>query len=177
MHKDCKEILFDEEAITNRCKELGKIITNDYKDQDLLLVGLLKGSVPFMAELSKYIELDVEFDYMDVSSYEGTTSTGNVLVKKDIEVDIKDKNILIVEDILDTGKTLSTVKAMLLEKGAKSVEIATLLNKQERREYPINAKYIGFEIPNAFVIGYGMDYDEKYRNLSYVGVLKEEIYM
>ena len=120
--------------------------------------------------------LDVEFDFMAVSSYEGTESTGNVLVKKDISNDITGKDIIIVEDILDTGKTLHTVRAMLMEKGAASVEIATLLNKQERRVYPIQAKYVGFEIPNAFVIGYGMDYNENYRNLPYVGVLKEEVY-
>ena len=137
----------------------------------------MKGSIPFLAELSKYIDLEVEFDYMDVSSYEGTESTGNVLVKKDLEGDIKGKNLLLIEDILDTGKTLYTVKAMLLEKGAASVTIVTMLNKQERREYPINAEYIGFEIPNVFVIGYGLDYDEKYRNLPYVGILKEEVYM
>lgn len=113
---------------------------------------------------------------MAVSSYEGTESTGNVLVKKDISNDITGKDIIIVEDILDTGKTLHTVRAMLMEKGAASVEIATLLNKQERRVYPIQAKYVGFEIPNAFVIGYGMDYNENYRNLPYVGVLKEEVY-
>ena len=117
---------------------------------------------PFFAELAKHVTLDVEFDFMRVSSYEGTESTGNVIVKKDIDVDFKGKDILLVEDILDTGKTLYTVRQMLLEKGAASVEIATLLNK---------------EIPNAFVIGYGMDYNEKYRNLPYVGILKEEVYM
>lgn len=177
MHKDCKEILFDKAAILQKCEELGCQISKDYQGEEVLLVGLLKGSVPFMAALSNEISIDVAFDYMDVSSYEGTDSTGNVLVKKNIEADIKGKNILIVEDILDTGKTLHTVRSMLLEKGAKSVEIATLLNKEERREYPIHAKYIGFEIPNKFVIGFGMDYNEKYRNLPYIGVLKEDVYM
>lgn len=178
MHKDVKEILFTDDQIIERCKELGTQISKDYKGKDkLVLVGLLKGSVPFLAELSKYIDLEAEFDYMDVSSYEGTESTGNVLVKKDLEGDIKGKNLLLIEDILDTGKTLYTVKAMLLEKGAAGVTIVTMLNKQERREYPINAEYIGFEIPNVFVIGYGLDYDEKYRNLPYVGILKEEVYM
>lgn len=176
MHKDCKEILFTGEQITDRCAQLGKAISEDYQDRDVLLIGILKGSVPFFAELAKHISLDVEFDFMSVSSYEGTESTGNVLVKKDIELSVKDKDILIVEDILDTGKTLHTVRNMLLEKGAHSVEIVTLLNKQERRVYPIQAKYVGFEIPNAFVIGYGMDYDEKYRNLPYIGILKEEVY-
>jgi hypoxanthine phosphoribosyltransferase len=176
VHKDCKEILFSGEMISKRCEELAEVIEKDYKGKNVLLVGLLKGSVPFFAELAKHIHLDVEFDFMDVSSYDGVESTGNVIVKKDIDIDITGKNILIIEDILDTGKTLHTVRAMLLEKGAASVEIATLLSKQKRREYPIQAKYVGFEIPNAFVIGYGMDYDEKYRNLPYVGILKEEVY-
>lgn len=176
MHKDCKEILFTHDQIVKRCEDIGSQISEEYKGKKVILVGLLKGSIPFFAELAQHISLDVEFDFMAVSSYEGTESTGNVLVKKDISNDITGKDIIIVEDILDTGKTLHTVRAMLMEKGAASVEIATLLNKQERRLYPIQAKYVGFEIPNAFVIGYGMDYNENYRNLPYVGVLKEEVY-
>lgn len=176
MHKDCKEILFTHDQIVKRCEDIGTQISEEYKGKNVVLVGLLKGSIPFFAELAQHISLDVEFDFMAVSSYEGTESTGNVLVKKDISNDITGKDIIIVEDILDTGKTLHTVRAMLMEKGAASVEIATLLNKQERRVYPIQAKYVGFEIPNAFVIGYGMDYNENYRNLPYVGVLKEEVY-
>ncbi len=176
MHKDCKEILFTHDQIVKRCEDIGSQISEEYKGKKVILVGLLKGSIPFFAELAQHISLDVEFDFMAVSSYEGTESTGNVLVKKDISNDITGKDIIIVEDILDTGKTLHTVRAMLMEKGAASVEIATLLNKQERRVYPIQAKYVGFEIPNAFVIGYGMDYNENYRNLPYVGVLKEEVY-
>lgn len=176
MHKDCKEILFTHDQIVKRCEDIGSQISEEYKGKKVILVGLLKGSIPFFAELAQHISLDVEFDFMAVSSYEGTESTGNVLVKKDISNDITGKDIIIVEDILDTGKTLHTVRAMLMEKGAASVEIATLLNKQERRAYPIQAKYVGFEIPNAFVIGYGMDYNENYRNLPYVGVLKEEVY-
>ena len=176
MHEDCKEILFTHDQIVKRCEDIGTQISEEYKGKNVILVGLLKGSIPFFAELAQHISLDVEFDFMAVSSYEGTESTGNVLVKKDISNDITGKDIIIVEDILDTGKTLHTVRAMLMEKGAASVEIATLLNKQERRLYPIQAKYVGFEIPNAFVIGYGMDYNENYRNLPYVGVLKEEVY-
>ncbi len=128
MHKDTREILYTEEQIRDRSAELGKQISADYEGKDVLMVGLLKGSVPFFAEL-KHVTLDVEFDFMRVSSYEGTESTGNVIVKKDIDVDFKGKDILLVEDILDTGKTLYTVRQMLLEKGAASVEIATLLNK------------------------------------------------
>lgn len=175
MHKDVKEILFSGDEISKRCKELGQEIVNDYQGKEVLLIGLLKGSVPFLAELSKYIELDVEFDYMDVSSYEGVESH-SITIKKDLDREVKGKDILIVEDILDTGKTLTTVKAMLLERGAASVEIATMLDKKEGRTYPIEAKYVGFEIPNAFVIGYGLDFNEKYRNLPYVGILKEECY-
>lgn len=175
MHKDVKEILYTQEEIVEKCKELAKQITNDYNDKEVILVGLLKGSVPFLAELSKYIELDVTFDYMDVSSYEGVESR-TITIKKDLDQDVKGKDILLVEDILDTGKTLTTVKAMLEERGANSVEIVTMLDKKEGRTYPIEAKYVGFEIPNAFVIGFGLDFNEKYRQLPYVGLLKEECY-
>lgn len=175
MHKDVKEILYTQEEIVEKCKELAKQITNDYNDKEVILVGLLKGSVPFLAELSKYIELDVTFDYMDVSSYEGVESR-TITIKKDLDQDVKGKDILLVEDILDTGKTLTIVKAMLEERGANSVEIVTMLDKKEGRTYPIEAKYVGFEIPNAFVIGFGLDFNEKYRQLPYVGILKEECY-
>ena len=175
MHKDVKEILYTQEEIVEKCKELAKQITNDYNDKEVILVGLLKGSVPFLAELSKYIELDVTFDYMDVSSYEGVESR-TITIKKDLDQDVKGKDILLVEDILDTCKTLTTVKAMLEERGANSVEIVTMLDKKEGRTYPIEAKYVGFEIPNAFVIGFGLDFNEKYRQLPYVGILKEECY-
>lgn len=175
MHKDVKEILYTQEEIVEKCKELAKQITNDYNDKEVILVGLLKGSVPFLAELSKYIELDVTFDYMDVSSYEGVESR-TITIKKDLDQDVKGKDILLVEDILDTGKTLTTVKAMLEERGANSVEIVTMLDKKEGRTYPIEAKYVGFEIPNAFMIGFGLDFNEKYRQLPYVGILKEECY-
>ncbi len=175
MHKDVKEILFSQEEISEKCKELGKKISSDYFGQDVILVGLLKGSVPFLAELSKYIEIDVTFDYMDVSSYEGVESR-SITIKKDLDQDVCGKDLLLVEDILDTGKTLTTVRAMLLERGANSVEIVTMLDKKEGRTYPIEAKYVGYEIPNAFVIGYGLDFNEKYRNLPYVGILKEECY-
>lgn len=175
MHKDVKEILYTQEEITQKCKELAKQIMNDYHDKNLLLIGLLKGSVPFLAELSKYVNLDITFDYMDVSSYDGIESKA-ITIKKDVDQDVKGKDILLVEDILDTGKTLTTVRAMLLERGAASVEIVTMLDKKEGRTYPIEAKYVGFDIPNAFVVGFGLDFDEKYRNLPYVGILKEECY-
>ena len=175
MHKDVKEILYSQEEIVQICKDLGQRITKDYQDKDVILIGLLKGSVPFLAELSKYIELDVAFDYMNVSSYDGVQS-GSLKIKKDLDEDVKGKHLLLVEDILDTGKTLTTVKQLLLDRGALSVEIATMLDKKEGRKYPITAKYVGREIPNAFVIGFGLDFNEKYRNLPYIGILKEECY-
>lgn len=176
MHKDCKEILVTGEQITKRCQELGAQISKDYEGKEVILVGLLKGSVPFLAELSKYITIDVYFDYMDVSSYDGATSTGNIVVETDLSQSVKGKHILIVEDILDTGRTLATIVPYIRERGAASVEIVTMLFKPERLERSIEAKYIGFNVPNAFVIGYGLDYDQKYRNLPYVGILKEECY-
>ncbi len=175
MQSKIERILFSAEQITEKCKELGKIISEEYKGEDVLLVGLLKGSIPFMAELSKYIDIEVAYDYMKVSSYSGVEST-NVVLKQDIEQDIEGKVVLIVEDILDTGKTLSTVIKMLEQRRPKEVQIVTLLDKKEGRKVPIEAKYIGFDIPNAFVVGFGLDYNERFRNLPYVGILKEEVY-
>ena len=175
MHKDVKEILYSQEEITEMCKRLGKEISKDYEGKEIILIGLLKGSIPFLAELSKYIECDCEFDYMKISSYEGVKSNA-ITVKQDVSVDIKGKHLLVVEDILDTGKTLDTAIKMFKERGAASVEIAAMLDKVEARKYDVHAKYAGFVVPNAFVVGYGLDYDQKYRNLPYIGILKEEVY-
>lgn len=175
MHKNIKEVLISEEQIIAKCEELGKIIDKDYEGKEVLLVGLLKGSVPFMAELAKHLSIDVTFDYMSVSSYEGVESK-TLVVKQDLKGDVSGKNILIVEDILDTGKTLYNVKEMLLKRNANSVKIVTLLDKEEGRVIDMKADYVGFKIPNAFVVGYGLDFNEKYRQLPYVGVLKEECY-
>ena len=174
MHKNIKEILISEEQIIEKCKELGKIIDKDYEGKEVLLVGLLKGSVPFMAELAKHLNSDVTFDYMNVSSYDGVESK-TLVVKQDLKEDVSGKNILIVEDILDTGKTLYNVKEMLLKRNANSV-IVTMLDKEEGRIIDMKADYVGFKIPNAFVVGYGLDFNEKYRQLPYVGILKEECY-
>lgn len=178
MHKDVKKILISEEEIVKRCEELGRQITADYeaKQEAPLLVGLLKGSVPFLAELIKHIDMDIMFDFMDVSSYEGTQSVGNIRVIKDLDSSINEVSILLVEDIVDTGRTLAEVKRMLLNKGAKEVKIVSLLDKPQRRVVDISADYVGFAVPNEFVIGYGLDFDQKYRNLPYVGVLKDELY-
>ena len=178
MHKDVKKVLVSEEEIEQRCKELGAQITQDYKDLNEIpiLVSLLKGSVPFLAKLMKYIELDVEIDFMDVSSYQGTESIGDVRIIKDLDRSIKSESILLVEDIVDTGRTLKSVKELLENKGCERLRIVSLLDKPSRRVVPIDADYVGFTIPNEFVIGFGLDFDEKYRNLPYVGVLKDECY-
>ena len=176
MHKDVKEILFSNEQILEKCKELGEKISKDYEGKQPILLGLLKGSVPFMAEISKCITVDLTLDFMHVSSYVGAHS-GQLNIKKDMEQNVEGKDVLIVEDIIDTGNTLYYVKHMLLERGAKSVKIVTLLDKAESRKIDIQADYVGFVMPNAFAVGYGLDYNEKYRNLPYVGVLKEECYM
>ena len=178
MHPMIKKVLVSEEQIAQRCKELGKQIDEEYKDnkRPVLLVALLKGSVPFMAELMKRITIDVQIDFMDVSSYDGTESIGDIKINKDLDGSCKGIDIILVEDIVDTGRTIHTVKEMLLNKKANSVKIITLLDKPSRRVVDISADYVGFEIENEFVVGFGLDYDQNYRNLPYVGVLKEECY-
>lgn len=175
MHQDVKEILYSMEEIQKRSQEIGKQISQDYAGKRPILLGLLKGSVPFMAELAKWIELDVTMDFMHVSSYTGVHS-GELNIKKDMEVDVQGQDVLIVEDIIDTGNTLFHVKKLLEDRGAASVRIVTLLDKAECRTADIEADYVGFVMPNAFAIGFGLDFNEKYRNLPYVGVLKEECY-
>ena len=177
-HPCLEKILLNEDEIVARCKELGQQITQEYKnnEQPPLLVALLKGSVPFLAELIKHIDLDIQFDFMDVSSYEGTESIGDIKILKDLDCSVKNLDILLVEDIVDTGRTLKTVKAMLKNKGGKTVRVVTLLDKPDRRVVDIEADYTGFEIPNEFVVGFGLDFNQKYRNFPFVGVLKEECY-
>ncbi len=177
MHCDVKKILINEEEICKRTNDLATLINEDYKDsKGLILVGLLKGSVPFLAELIKNIHLDMEIDFMDVSSYEGTESTGDIKVLKDLDRSIKNIDILIVEDIVDTGRTLKTVKELLYNKGANDVKVVTLLDKPTRRVVDLKAEYVGFEIPDEFVIGFGLDFNQKYRNLPYIAVLKDKLY-
>lgn len=173
---DIDQVLIKEDEIIKRCKELGAQIEVDYQDQEPILVALLKGSVPFLAELLKNIDLSLEVDFLDVSSYEGTESTGEINIRKDLDRSIRGKNIIIVEDIVDTGRTLTTVKRYLYNKGAQSVKVATLLDKKSRRVVEIDAEYIGFDIPDFFVVGFGLDYNQKYRNLPFIGVLKKELY-
>ncbi|MBS6721071.1 MAG: hypoxanthine phosphoribosyltransferase [Peptoniphilus harei] len=173
---DIKEVLISEEEIQNKVKELGKKITEDYRDKNLFLLGILKGAVPFMADIMRRIDLDLEYDFMDVSSYQGTRSLGEVRILKDISTSIVGKDILIVEDIIDTGITLNYLTKVLKSRGANSIEIVTMLSKPSRRKVDLPVKYNGFEIEDNFVIGYGMDYDEKYRALPYIGILDESVY-
>lgn len=173
-----EKVLVTQEEIMKRCAEMGKQISEDYKNKKEipLVVGLLKGSVPFMAEIIKHIDLEIQIDFMDVSSYEGTESLGNIRIVKDLDCSVNNLSILLVEDIVDTGRTLKEVKRMLMSKGAKEVNVVSLLDKPGRRVVDIEAEYVGFTIPNEFVVGYGLDYDQKYRNLPYIGVLKREVY-
>lgn len=173
---EIKEVLYSEEKIKEKVKELGERIREDYKDKNLLLLGILKGCVPFMADIMRSIDLDLEYDFMDVSSYQGTRSMGEVRILKDISTNIVDKDILIVEDIIDTGVTLSYLTKLLRSRGAKSVEIVTMLSKPSRRKVDLAVKYNGYEIDDHFVIGYGMDYNERFRGLPYIGILDESVY-
>ena len=175
--KDIKEVLYSEEQLRKKIAELGAAITADYRGKDLLMVSILKGSVMVMADLMRAIDLPLQIDFMNVSSYgAGTETKGSVKILKDLDVDIKGKDLLIVEDILDSGVTLHNLMNLLRQREPKSIEICTLFSKPSRRQVEVNAKYVGYEIPDAFIVGYGLDYAEKYRNLPYVGVLKEEVY-
>lgn len=179
MIKDLKEVLINEETITKRVKELGEQISKDYKDQDrkLLIVGILKGSVIFASELIKNISRSCEIDFMALSSYGNSSETSGVVrILKDLDHGIEGNDIIIVEDIIDSGITLDYLLKYLKARKANSIEIATLLSKPARRKVDIDVKYLGFEVPDEFIVGYGLDYAEKYRNLPFIGVLKEEVY-
>ena len=177
MIQDVKEILFSEEQLRERVARMGAEITADYEGKNLVLASVLRGSYIFMADLSRQIKLPLSIDFMAVSSYgSGTSSSGQVEIKKDLSDSIEGKDLLIVEDILDSGNTLYYLMDILRARKPASIKICTLLDKPERRAKPITADYCGFTIPDAFVVGYGLDYDEKYRNLPYVGVLKPEVY-
>ncbi len=174
---DIERVLIDHADIKKRVQELGEEINRAYAGQDLVLVSVLKGSVVFMADLMRAIKVPHEVDFMATSSYGGgTTSSGAVRILKDLNCNIEGRNVLLVEDIVDSGNTLSYLVRMLEERHPKSLHIMTLLDKPERRESPIEVKWVGFSIPNEFVVGYGLDYDEIYRNLPYIGVVKPSIY-
>lgn len=177
MHNDVKKILISSEEIQEKVKELGEIITNDYRGKELLLLCILKGSIAFMGDLMKNIDTYLTIEFMSVSSYgNSTTSTGNVRILKDLDMPVNGKDILIVEDIIETGLTLDYICNYLKGKGANSVEIVTLLDKPSGRKIEITPKYTGFKVGDEFVVGYGLDFKEDYRNLPYIGVLKENMY-
>ena len=178
MHDDVQEILFTEQQLKQRVAELGAAISRDYAGREpVLLVSVLRGSYIFMADLSRAIDIPVQIDFMSVSSYgKGTSTSGQVEIKKDLSDSIEGVHVIVVEDILDSGNTLSYLLHVLSARHPASISLCTLLDKPERREKPITADYVGFTVPNAFIVGYGLDYAEKYRNLPYIGVLKPEIY-
>jgi hypoxanthine phosphoribosyltransferase len=177
MHNDISEILVSEQEIQEICQRLGKEVTKDYQDKSPILVGLLKGCVPFMADISRHIDLKFDMAYMSVSSYHGgIASSGDVKIKLDLDISIKGRDVIIVEDIVDTANTIVTIIELFKHRGANSVKMVTLLDKPEGRVRPYQPDYVGKIIPKAFVVGYGLDYNEYYRNLPYVGVLKPEVY-
>ena len=176
MRRDIERILISEEEIQKKVAEMGKKISEDFRDKDPLFVGVLKGCFIFMADLMRYVDIRCSMDFMAVSSYSGTSSTGAVKINKDLSEDIEGRHVIIVEDILDSGVTLSYLKQYLMVRKPASISIATLMDKPARRKAEVYADYSCFEIPDAFVVGYGLDYNERYRNLPYIGVLKPEIY-
>ena len=178
MEKDILKVLVTEEQIQARIKEMGREISEEYKDKDPVVLGVLKGVVMFYADMMKHITVPCQMDFMCLSSYRGGTSTGNMIVKQDMSVDVSGRHVLILEDIYDTGKSLQYTYNHLMSKNPASVKICTLLDKPERRfpHITLQPDWVGFTIPNEFVVGYGLDFAEHYRNLPYVGVLKPEAY-
>ena len=171
-----ERVLVSEEEIKEICARLGKQISKDYKDKKLFLVSVLKGAVVFMADLMRNITCDCEIDFMAVSSYSGVKTTGVVKFKKDLDINPEGCDILLVEDILDSGVTLSYLKNVLLQRNAASIKVCAFLDKPANRQADISADYVGMEVPDEFVVGYGLDYEEKYRNLPFVAVLSPEVY-
>ncbi len=177
MKKDLAKVLLTQEQIQGRVKELGQQISRDYAGEEVVLVGILKGAVVFFADLAREITLPVRMDFMAISSYGSATKTSGVVrILKDLDKDITGCNVIIVEDIVDSGMSLAFLKDSLMSRGAKSLRICVLLDKPERRRCPIQVDYRGFEVPDEFVVGYGLDYAERYRELPLIGVLKPEVY-
>ncbi|TQR06592.1 hypoxanthine phosphoribosyltransferase [Psychrobacillus soli] len=177
LEKDILNILLTEEQIEEKVRELGATLTKEYEDKFPLAIGILKGAMPFMSDLMKRVDTYIEMDYMDVSSYgNATVSSGEVKIVKDLNTSVEGRDILIIEDIIDSGMTLSYLVDLFKYRKAKSIKLVTLLDKPTGRKVDLKADYVGFEVPDAFVVGYGLDYAEKYRNLPYVGVLKKEVY-
>ena len=174
---DIQEVMFSEEKLKNRVQEIARQITADYQGKEIMLISVLRGSFVFMADLCRAIDLPCTLDFMAVSSYgKGTKSSGQVQITKDLSEDITDRHIIVVEDILDSGNTLSYLLKILENRHPASIRLCTLLDKPDRRVKPVEVHYSGFTIPDAFVVGYGLDYAEKYRNLPYIGILKPRVY-
>ena len=177
IHDDIERVLITEEQIRSRIAELGEELTRDYADKNPIFLGVLRGVVIFYADMVRAVPIPCEFDFMAVSSYgSGTQSSGNINISKDMTIDVHGRHVVILEDILDTGRTLQAVCRLLEHRGVASLRICALLDKPARRTVDITADYTGFTVPNEFVVGYGLDYNDQYRNLPYVGVLKPEIY-
>lgn len=177
MMEDIDEVLFSQEELKGIVERIGKEISDDYKDKKLLLVSVLKGSVVFMADLMRAITIPAQIDFMATSSYgSGTITSGHVRIVKDLDIDLHGYDIVLVEDILDSGRTLSHLMELLKMRGAASLKICTLFDKPERRQVDVQPAYVGAVIPDAFIVGYGLDFDERYRNLPFVGVLKPSVY-
>jgi len=176
IHNDISEIVLSKTDIQDITKRLGRQITEEYKGKTPILVGLLKGSVMFMADLIKDVDTYLEIDFMDVSSYIGRKSSGEVQILKDLSSSVDGRHVIIVEDIIETGTTLNSIVDLIAYRNAASLEIVTLLDKPVNRKLHVDVKYVGTEIPDGFVVGYGLDFDEKYRNLPYIGLLKPEFY-
>ncbi len=176
MHNNIQRVLISEDEIKVRVGELGEIFSREYAGKKPIFIGILKGVVLFFGDMIRQISIPCQIDFMCVSSYSGTDSTGTIRIKKDLDVDIAGRHVVILEDIVDTGLTLSKVVALLKERNPASLKICTLLDKPDRRETQVDIDYAGFTIPNEFVVGYGLDFNEEYRNLPYVGILKKEAY-
>ena len=177
LEQDIQEVLFSEEQLKTRVKEIAQEIQRDYQGKELMLISVLRGSFIFMADLCRAIDLPCTLDFMSVSSYgSGTTSSGQVQITKDLSEDITGRHVLVVEDILDSGNTLSYLLKILEHRHPASIRLCTLLDKPDRRVKPVTVHYSGFTIPDAFVVGYGLDYAEKYRNLPYIGIVKPQVY-
>ena len=177
IYEDIEKVLFTKEVLQKRVEELGKQITEDLQGEDVVVIGVLKGCVLFLSDIFRQLDMKCDLDFMVCSSYENATeSSGNVKIIKDINVDVKNKVVLVVEDIIDSGRTMHNLKEIFKVRQCKDFKICTLLDKKERRAVDISADYIGFDVPNEFVVGYGLDYAGKYRNIPEVCVLKKEIY-
>ncbi|MBW9172928.1 hypoxanthine phosphoribosyltransferase [Clostridium estertheticum] len=177
MNNDIKEVLYNEDQLRDKIRQMGEKVSKDYYGKDLILIGILKGSVIFMSDLLKEITIPCKMDFMAVSSYGNSTKTSGVVrILKDLDFEIQGKDVLIVEDIIDSGVTLKYLMKCLSARKPNSLEIICLLNKPERRKVDISVKYVGFDVPDFFIVGFGMDYAERYRNLPYIGILKDEIY-